>query len=249
MKTRQLGRSGLTVSALGLGCMGLSFGYGPAVSKADGLRLIRGAFERGVTSGVSGSGESSRHAAARRSRIAPVRQRPRPFRRREPRIERVDVDEPQLDHAIDRQLVIGTRGALHGLTLDDEVLSVSAPARHEHRQSRVFTVPLAGERRGRNVGPAAEERQAMDEVETRPRCDDLVSVDLDDAQSAADGDDAMQTLRTAPGRSGHAGSASLTPARLRGCPATIARARCASQSTSRRVAGAPSSCGCRSKQW
>jgi aryl-alcohol dehydrogenase-like predicted oxidoreductase len=49
MKTRQLGRSGLTVSALGLGCMGLSFGYGPAVSKEDGIHLIRGAFERGVT--------------------------------------------------------------------------------------------------------------------------------------------------------------------------------------------------------
>jgi aryl-alcohol dehydrogenase-like predicted oxidoreductase len=49
MKTRQLGRSGLTVSALGLGCMGLSFGYGPAVSKNQGIQLIRGAFERGVT--------------------------------------------------------------------------------------------------------------------------------------------------------------------------------------------------------
>src|SRR5580765_2736767 len=49
MKTRQLGRSGLTVSALGLGCMGLSFGYGPGVNRAAGVQLIRQAFERGVT--------------------------------------------------------------------------------------------------------------------------------------------------------------------------------------------------------
>ena len=49
MQVRQLGRSGLEVSALGLGCMGLSFGYGPATNKDDGIRLIRGAAERGVT--------------------------------------------------------------------------------------------------------------------------------------------------------------------------------------------------------
>ncbi|OWY30548.1 aldo/keto reductase [Herbaspirillum robiniae] len=49
MKTRKLGTTGLEVSALGLGCMGLSFGYGPAVSKEDGIRLIRSAFEQGVT--------------------------------------------------------------------------------------------------------------------------------------------------------------------------------------------------------
>jgi aryl-alcohol dehydrogenase-like predicted oxidoreductase len=49
MKTRPLGRSGLTVSALGLGCMGLSFGLGPAADKRDGIAMIRGAFERGVT--------------------------------------------------------------------------------------------------------------------------------------------------------------------------------------------------------
>lgn len=49
MQTRQLGRSGLKVSAIGLGCMGLSHGYGQPVSKADGIRLIRAAFERGVT--------------------------------------------------------------------------------------------------------------------------------------------------------------------------------------------------------
>jgi aryl-alcohol dehydrogenase-like predicted oxidoreductase len=49
MKKRILGRSGLEVSALGLGCMGLSFGYGPASDKQDAIRLIRAAFERGVT--------------------------------------------------------------------------------------------------------------------------------------------------------------------------------------------------------
>lgn len=49
MQTRELGRSGLTVSALGLGCMGLSFGLGPATDTADAVTLIRAAFERGVT--------------------------------------------------------------------------------------------------------------------------------------------------------------------------------------------------------
>jgi len=49
MKTRTLGNSQLKVSALGLGCMGLSHGYGPAVNKADGIALIRAAYERGVT--------------------------------------------------------------------------------------------------------------------------------------------------------------------------------------------------------
>ena len=49
MKTRQLGRGGLTVSALGLGCMGLSFGYGPATGTAEAVKLIRAGFERGIT--------------------------------------------------------------------------------------------------------------------------------------------------------------------------------------------------------
>jgi aryl-alcohol dehydrogenase-like predicted oxidoreductase len=49
MKTRILGNSGLEVSALGLGCMGLSFGYGPATEKQEAINLIRAAFERGVT--------------------------------------------------------------------------------------------------------------------------------------------------------------------------------------------------------
>jgi len=49
MKTRQLGRSGLIVSELGLGCMGLSYGYGPATDTADAVKLIRAAHERGIT--------------------------------------------------------------------------------------------------------------------------------------------------------------------------------------------------------
>lgn len=49
MKTRELGRSGLKVSALGLGCMGISFSYATRLSKSDGVSLIRAAIERGVT--------------------------------------------------------------------------------------------------------------------------------------------------------------------------------------------------------
>jgi aryl-alcohol dehydrogenase-like predicted oxidoreductase len=49
MNERRLGRSGLEVSALGYGCMGLSFGYGPAVARAHAISMIRAAFERGIT--------------------------------------------------------------------------------------------------------------------------------------------------------------------------------------------------------
>ena len=49
MQKRKLGKSGLEVSALGLGCMGMSFGFGPAIDKKDGIALIRAAVERGVT--------------------------------------------------------------------------------------------------------------------------------------------------------------------------------------------------------
>jgi aryl-alcohol dehydrogenase-like predicted oxidoreductase len=49
IQKRKLGSSGLEVSALGLGCMGLSYGYGPATDKQDAIKLIRGAFEAGVT--------------------------------------------------------------------------------------------------------------------------------------------------------------------------------------------------------
>jgi len=49
MQRRTLGRSNLEVSAIGLGCMGLSFGMGPAVDKQHGISLIRSAVDRGVT--------------------------------------------------------------------------------------------------------------------------------------------------------------------------------------------------------
>src|SRR5438105_13285855 len=49
MQKRKLGKSNLEVSAIGLGCMGLSFGYGPAVEKQQGISIIRAAVERGVT--------------------------------------------------------------------------------------------------------------------------------------------------------------------------------------------------------
>jgi aryl-alcohol dehydrogenase-like predicted oxidoreductase len=46
---RTLGKSGLEVSALGFGCMGISFGYGPAASREDGIAIIRAAVDGGVT--------------------------------------------------------------------------------------------------------------------------------------------------------------------------------------------------------
>ena len=49
MQTRELGRSGPQVSAVGFGCMGISFGYASKLSKDDGVKLIRDAFERGVS--------------------------------------------------------------------------------------------------------------------------------------------------------------------------------------------------------
>jgi len=49
MRKRKLGKSGLEVSALGLGCMGMSFGYGPAKDKQEMIPVIRAAFERGIT--------------------------------------------------------------------------------------------------------------------------------------------------------------------------------------------------------
>src|SRR5438046_4415331 len=49
MKKRKLGKSGLEVSAIGLGCMGMSFGYGPPKDKQEMISLIRSAVDRGVT--------------------------------------------------------------------------------------------------------------------------------------------------------------------------------------------------------
>ena len=49
MQTRKLGTGGLEVSALGLGCMGMSFGYGTVADKSEMIALIRKAVESGVT--------------------------------------------------------------------------------------------------------------------------------------------------------------------------------------------------------
>src|SRR5690348_4830553 len=49
MQKRKLGKNGLEVSAIGLGCMGLSFGYGPATERKEAIAVIRAAVERGVT--------------------------------------------------------------------------------------------------------------------------------------------------------------------------------------------------------
>jgi predicted aldo/keto reductase-like oxidoreductase len=49
MQKRTLGKSGLEVSALGFGCMGISFGYGPATSREEGVAIIRAAVDEGVT--------------------------------------------------------------------------------------------------------------------------------------------------------------------------------------------------------
>src|SRR5579863_10335660 len=49
MQKRKLGSSGLEVSALGLGCMGISFAYGPALEHQKAISLIRAAFDQGVT--------------------------------------------------------------------------------------------------------------------------------------------------------------------------------------------------------
>ena len=49
MNKRELGQSGLMVSAIGYGCMGMNFGYGTALPREDAVALIRAAHERGVT--------------------------------------------------------------------------------------------------------------------------------------------------------------------------------------------------------
>ena len=49
MQKRNLGKSNLEVSAIGLGCMSMSFGLGPAMDKNEAIKLIRSAFDQGVT--------------------------------------------------------------------------------------------------------------------------------------------------------------------------------------------------------
>lgn len=49
MQKRKLGKGGLEVSALGLGCMGLSFGLGRATDKQEAIKLLRAAYDKGIT--------------------------------------------------------------------------------------------------------------------------------------------------------------------------------------------------------
>ena len=63
MQTRKRGTLGLEVSAIGLGCMGMSHGYGPASDKKEMISLIRSAVERGVT--IEPGGVFYRHGAYR----------------------------------------------------------------------------------------------------------------------------------------------------------------------------------------
>ena len=70
MQTRELGRSGLEVSAIGLGCMGISAAYGTPLSKADGVKLIRDAVSAGSPSSTrpkSMARSPTRKLSARRS--------------------------------------------------------------------------------------------------------------------------------------------------------------------------------------
>ena len=73
MEQRQLGRSGLTVSAIGFGCMGLSYGYGPGLDRQDGIRMIRAAFERGVTLFDTAEAYGARNEEMVGEALAPMR--------------------------------------------------------------------------------------------------------------------------------------------------------------------------------
>ena len=74
MNKRQLGTSGLEVSALGLGCMGLSFGLGPGVAPAEGIQLIRAAHERGVTLFDTAEAYGEQNETMVGQALAPVRE-------------------------------------------------------------------------------------------------------------------------------------------------------------------------------
>jgi aryl-alcohol dehydrogenase-like predicted oxidoreductase len=73
MQERTLGKSNLEVSAIGLGCMGLTFGYGPATDRGDAINLIRAAAERGVTffDSAEAYGEANENLVG--EALAPVR--------------------------------------------------------------------------------------------------------------------------------------------------------------------------------
>ena len=73
METRILGNSGLEVSALGMGCMGLSFGYGPATDKESAIKLIREAYEQGITFFDTAEAYSKANEALVGEALAPFR--------------------------------------------------------------------------------------------------------------------------------------------------------------------------------
>ena len=75
IKHRPLGRSGLDLSALGFGCMGLSFGYGPGVDRAAGVKLIREAAARGVTFFDTAEAYGALNEEMVGEALAPVRER------------------------------------------------------------------------------------------------------------------------------------------------------------------------------
>lgn len=74
MQKRTLGHRGPEVSAIGLGCMGLTFGYGPATDTSEAVALIRAAFDHGVTFFDSAEAVRVRSSDARRSSASfPIR--------------------------------------------------------------------------------------------------------------------------------------------------------------------------------
>lgn len=73
MQKRKLGRAGLEVSALGLGCMGMTFGYGPAMDKTDAIALIRNAYDQGVTFFDSAEAYGEANEVLVGEALAPVR--------------------------------------------------------------------------------------------------------------------------------------------------------------------------------
>ena len=73
METRILGNNGLEVSALGMGCMGLSFGYGPATDKESAIKLIREAYEQGITFFDTAEAYSKANEALVGEALAPFR--------------------------------------------------------------------------------------------------------------------------------------------------------------------------------
>jgi aryl-alcohol dehydrogenase-like predicted oxidoreductase len=73
MKKRKLGKSNLEVSAIGLGCMGLTFGYGPATDTQEAIQLIRAAVERGVTFFDSAEAYGEANETMLGNALAPVR--------------------------------------------------------------------------------------------------------------------------------------------------------------------------------